>query len=245
MGTPESGTSYLPEDIRAALAREPVILGPESIGKHFRNQAELDDVSEFIAKLDGAIAIGLAGSRLKGRFFYPDGQEIFARMCFMLQESMLDLTRKEESALFASNHEAVPERFRGPFDEIAMYLRMFQEQHANLDEIDLYELPESLQNRINFYPNILSMDLEEIKNANWDKPEFLRPGLYFPDIDIAVITDDPKARVSGTFGTRSGTLIETAIVRPFERKSPWPHEEEIIESIIENFRPLTKPTPTE
>lgn len=253
MGTNESGLSHHPEDIKSALAREPIILGPESVGLHFRNSGEIADVQEVVMKLEGAIAIGLVGSRIHGRFSYTTGQNhLFTRLCFFFQRN-LDLYKEETALLLGPNFE-IPERFQKPFNDIAVLLNSAQASHDNLDDIDLSEFPSDLQQFLNFEPEEIAPDESHspwpyiflprsFDQRDPDKPILLRPAAYFPDIDVAVISEDPLALVERTIGARSGVRIEVTRIDPFVNKSPWPGGQETIDSMVKNFRPLSLPAP--
>ena len=257
MGKNESGISHLPENIQSALAREPVILGRESVGEYFRNEGEIADVEELIARQkDGTIAMGLVGSRLRGKFYYP-AQGLFDRFCDIFPgfvREIAELTDEEQHVWGRSDSIPIPERFQQPFDEITAFLNSAQANHTNLDDIDFSRLSLSLQDLIKFAPFDRGLSPQDMINMGLKKLHtrvFLPPGVYFPDIDIALILPNPPradlARFRQTFGTQSGISIELVPINPF-KSSPYPRPREevkTIASMISNFRPLTMPTPAE
>ena len=247
MGTNESGTSHLPENIKAALAREPIILGAESIGRYFRNGAEIADVESVIAGQKTAIAVGLVGSRLSGRFSYSP-KALFDKLKSYGQKH---INLEDEERLMYGFSGMPPIRFQEPFNRLALYLKSALDANRNLGDINLLEFPADLQQFLTFAPYDRSMPFvfrpKGFEYKDPQAPLIQRPAAYYPDIDIAVISENPLmgsiAWLGDAIGAHSGVRIQATLICPVSGRPT--EQREVIDSMMENFRPLSKPASAE
>lgn len=211
----------LPEVVKLALAREPIVLGKENIGRHFRNAEEIKDLKEVLEARPRdvhVLSLGLIGSRTQGRFTYSV-EELFWKLIYKFKQApALDLVEEELDWLLVTRdwHEVVRKTPKRVFESVLPLARFLKEQaslHTNFSDINLEALPPELkkfvQVEVDFVPFRLRPDSAK-ETVILGARIIPMPAAFYPDIDILAIAAPGATRELGAaaIGPRSGTYIE-------------------------------------
>ncbi len=224
-----------PHLVEALKGRPTIALDESSIGTHFRNRAEITDVAQFLQSLQGAQAIGLAGSRTFGRFGYT-AEELTVKLLYYGQYDALEVTDEERFHLSTSGNLS-----RRIIDRVAPLAAWLQEKARSVDDlnrINLRELPHDLVPLVTIdWTNVSNLLPNDIKTQiGYGMPDTVIPvpGAFYPDVDIVVVTDKENwGSIVGTFiGAESGVAIHPSILTQNNVRRP------IYKNIINQFRPF-------
>lgn len=133
------GVSNLPEEIKEAVGREPIVIGPESIGSHFRNTSEIDDIKALLAKRQqrgSIISAGLVGPRLGGKFSF-DPRELY-EVIRSFDPSSLDRNTSDYDEILREGldtYEGVEHRDLD--EQLNVLHRIFRDPEMDRDEEDI------------------------------------------------------------------------------------------------------------
>jgi hypothetical protein len=244
MSIPESALTYFPEEVRSAIEREPIVLGLESIGSHFRNPEEIYDIEHVITEQASPISVGLVGSRIEGKFTYTP-KELFDKLRgYGQKNTQLKALGDRKYRIYG----VPPETYQEYFNNLAAYLKSALLTNTSLDQIDLTILPPKLLKFLTFEPYHGELPFiyrpKGFENLDPSIPIIQRPAAYFPDIDIAFITDRPlKGGIAfrpenRTIGKLSGACIQLCPIYP-NLKLDSNEQQDVVDSMLKTFRPLS------
>ncbi|MBI2621487.1 MAG: hypothetical protein HYW63_02460 [Candidatus Levybacteria bacterium] len=241
---PESRLTYFTEEVKSAIEREPIVLGPESVGTHFRNPEEIYDIEHVIAEQSPPIAVGLVGSRLEGRLSYSPKQ-LFDKMRSYGQR---DVQLQALGNRFYAKHGIPPEGYQRNFNRIAAYLKGACLSSVNLDHINLSDYPPQLLRFLTFEPYHDEVPFifrpKGFEEGDPTVPILQRPAAYYPDINLAIITEHPlKGGIAvrpenRTIGKLSGVCIQLCPIYP-TLKLESKEQQAVVDSMLQTFRPLS------
>lgn len=239
-----------PESLQFLLTKEPIPLGEESIGVHFRNAQEIDDVKTVIGQIrqqaqkrgEDVFTIGLTGSRTKGRFSYSP-QQLFAKKLHPYGNE--GVTLNESERMWYGFDGRIPERLMERLSTFAVHLKTQQEQHENLGDIDLIT-DEALRAFTQFdrsagipWPYLPISE----SNLQYGSPTITPdPSFFYPDIDIVSISTASRVTTDTLdgfeiIGRSSGSAIQ--VVRLYPMSNYLVGLEPVTANMISQFRPFS------
>lgn len=213
----------LSEGIQNVMDHSPVVLGSESIGGHFRNQPEIDDVKKVLDAHPDEEFVGLIGNRVKGIFRYNP-----VNLLERVRRAGLVMPESEHCRFLL--HGIIPNGLKDPLSKIDELLS----EHLTTSDVlavDITALPE-LARRIISQPSLrtfaslyTSIDLA-----------FLRK----PTDNETPVTDSPLIPSRTLLGARSGSTIVIRHIYDGSAYSYGSSEHTDAQIMMNQFRPFRR-----